>query len=507
MLARVRFSRIGIAEVLILLCCLGPAMLGQESAPKDASAGDLASRVAELDQNLRATQAELEQSRQEMHQLRILLERMEQSLPQMQAANPQPNASVANPPDVAQRVANLEEQQAVIQSQVTQQAQEKVESASKYSVKLTGLLLFNAGYTRGNVDMIDVPELAFGRSPAASAGSIGATMRQTILGLQAQGPDMFGAKSSANVYGDFFGGFANQDFGVNAGVFRLRTAGIRLDWPSTSLVFAQDAPFFSPLAPTSLATLGLPALAWSGNLWTWTPQIRVEHSFQFSDASRLTLQAGVLDPIQADQPTAEASRPPSPGEQSRQPGYAGRVAWKFGGIEGHQSQFGIGGYFSPQRYPLDRRINAWAQTGDFQVPIGQKLELRGEIYRGIGVGGLGGGQFASIISNGDPALASTSIVGLNSIGAWGQLKYRPIQRIEFNAAIGHDNPFAGDLEKFPGSQFGSIFARNQTSLFNVVVNPESSLLLSLEYRHIQSYTISGRGNTADHINLAAGYKF
>src|SRR6185437_13912898 len=131
MLARVRFSRIGIAEVLVCVCCWTSAMLGQESTPKDTSANDLASRVAELDQNLRATQAELEQSRQEIHQLRILLERMEQSLPQTRAANPQPNAPVPNQPDVAQRVANLEEQQTVIQSQVTQQAQEKVESASK----------------------------------------------------------------------------------------------------------------------------------------------------------------------------------------------------------------------------------------------------------------------------------------------------------------------------------------------------------------------------------------
>ena len=99
-------------------------------------------------------------------------------------------------------------------------------------------------------------------------------------------------------------------------------------------------------------------------------------------------------------------------------------------------------------------------------------------------------------------------MGLNSVGVWGQLKYRASSRLEFNGAVGHDNPFASDLERFPTNVVNNpVFARNQTSFMNFIFTPESSLLFSVEFRHIQSYLISGRRSSAEQINLAAGYSF
>lgn len=471
-----------------------------------ASKVGLESRVAALDQDLRTTREELAQSREEIRQLRVILQKLEQHLsaPE-QATTPGPSTAEAGG-DIAHRVQTLEEGQSVLQSQLEQQEQKKVETASKHPLKLTGLILLNTGFNRGNVDNVDVPELALARPVGAANGAFTATLRQSILGLEGTGPIVWGAKSSANIYADFFGGFPIADFGVTAGLFRLRTARIRLDWPKTSLVFAQESPFFSPLSPTSLATLGQPALSWAGNLWAWTPQVRIEHELLSSDTSSLQLQAGILDPIESSLPATQSFRKPSPGEQSRQPGYATRVAWTRHPSEDHPMSFGIGGFLTPQRYTFDRRVNGWAGTADWKIPFGSKFELAGEAYRGNAVGGLGGGQFASFVASGDPALASTRLVGLNSVGVWGQLKYRASSRLEFNGATGHDNPFASDLERFPAAT-NQIFARNQTSFLNFIFTPESSLLFSVEFRHIQSYAISGRRNTADQINIAAGYSF
>ena len=493
--------------VLAFLLSLSLPGQAQQSEPQSRSANnaDLQSKVAELDESLRATREELAQSREEIRQLRLTLENFQQHLAALSPSRPpaQPQNT-----EIQNRVAVMEEEQSVLQSQMAQQEQKKIESKSKYPVKLTGLLLFNAAYTAGSVDSVDVPQFALPQRAGASGGSLSATMRQTILGVEAQGPDLWGAKSSANVFADFFGGFPNEDFGVTAGVMRLRTARIRLDWPNTSLVAAQESPFFSPLSPTSLATVGLPALAWAGNLWSWTPQIRAEHSFRFANSSLLQVQAGLLDSIEPDQPAGTANRQPSPGEQSRQPGYASRISWSRAVSDDRTTTIGLGGYFSPQRYPFDRRVNAWAAAADFQIPIADKFVFSGEFYRGNGVGGLGGGQFNSFVSSGNPAQPATELVGLNSLGAWGQLKFIANSRLEFNVAIGHDNPFASDLERFPTNVFSDIgFARNQTSFVNFIFKPESSVLLSLEFRHIQSYGISGRGNTADHLNLAAGYQF
>lgn len=467
-------------------------------------APDLDSKVATLDQDLRATREELAQSREEIRQLRLMLERLEQRL----VSSEQPQAS--KPPrggDVPERVRELEEKQTVLQSELEQEDQAKVGSASRYNLKVTGMVLLNTAFNRGRVDNLDVPELALPQLPDQSRGAFTATLRQSILGLEGTGPNLWGAKSSANVYADFFGGFPDANFGVTAGLFRLRTARVRLDWPDTSLVFAQESPFFSPLSPTSLATLGQPALSWAGNLWSWTPQVRAEHTLKLSPASSLRVQAGILDPLDSARPASQSFRQPSPGEQSRQPGYAARLAWTNTRSEDHPMTFGIGGFFSSQRYPLDRRINAWAGTTDWTIPLGKRFEFSGEAYRGNAVGGLGGGQFASFVASGDLAQPSTQIVGLNSLGVWGQLKYRASSRLEFNGAIGHDNPFASDLERFQANAINPVFARNQTSFLNFIFTPRSSLLLSLEFRHIASYVISGSRNSADQINLAAGYSF
>jgi hypothetical protein len=508
-LARARSSFCALVLLLSmeLMACAQAAISDRQRS--SSGANDMDSKVAELDDNLRATREELAQSREEIRQLRVLLENLGQNLADINKDKFSPKPAI--PPasvGLGVRVSALEEAESVLQSQVAQQDQVKLESKSKYPIKISGLVLLNAGYTRGSVDSVDVPQFANGPQANSPGGSFSATMRQSILGIEARGPTLWGAKSSANLYADFFGGFSNTDFGVTSGILRFRTGGIRLDWSNTSFVASQEAPFFSPLSPTSLATLGLPALGWAGNLWTWTPQLRVEHTLRLSSYADLKLQAGILDPVLADQPVGHATRQPSPGEQSRQPGYATRISWSHHSNQDRPLALGIGGYFSPQQYPLDRRINAWAGTADFQVPLGRQIEFLGEAYRGKAVGGLGGGQFASFVASSDLGAQSTKLVGLDSLGAWGQLKFKANSRLEFNAAMGHDNPFASELERFPFMASSNVeFARNQTSFVNVIFKPEASVLFSVELRHIQSYPIVGKGNTADHINLAAAYQF
>ena len=500
------YTRILDAFVIVLLALPAVGQTQQQAMEQRTAKVGLDTKVAELDQELRATRDELTQSREEIRQLRLLLEKLEQHLTAPDQANASTPSAAQQGAEIAERVRGVEENQSLIQAQVEQQEQTKVASASKYPLKLTGLILFNTAFNRGNVDNLDVPELALPRPVSAAGGAFTATLRQSIVGLEGTGPTVWGAKSSANVYVDFFGGFPIADFGVTAGLLRLRTAKVRLDWPKTSLVFAQESPFFSPLSPTSLATLGQPALSWAGNLWSWTPQVRIEHALKVSSTSFLQLQGGILDPIDSSLPVSQSFRKATPGEQSRQPGYAARVAWTRTLSQDRPMSFGFGGFYSPQRYPFDRRVHAWAGTADWKIPFGTRFELSGEAYRGNGVGGLGGGQFASFVASGDPAQVLTRIAGLNSLGIWGQMKYRASSRLEFNGALGHDNPFASDLARFPVAN-NQIFARNQTSFLNFIFTPESSLLFSVEFRHIQSYAISGRKTTADQLNIAAGYSF
>lgn len=413
-------------------------------------------------------------------------------------------ASGGQPPD------GLSENEKLLKAQIEEQQQTKVESGSKYRVKLSGLVLMNAFSNRGAVDKVDVPNRAVS---SQDKGSVGATLRQSIFGLQVFGPELAGARTSGNISVDFFGGLAQQPYGETAGILRLRTASAHLDGPNTSIMFGQEAPFISPLSPTSYATLAEPALAWSGNLWVWTPQVVAEHRFHSSDDSFFLVSGGVLAPLTEDIPTddvldrAQAS-PPSPGERGRRPAIGSRLGWQSRAFR-QTLQFGVGAYTSHLRYNFGRATESWAVTSYWQVPLNSRVELSGEAYRGRAVGGLGGGIAQSVVYAGDPLLSTTGFRPLNAGGGWVQLKIRLHPKWETNGAFGQDNVLAGDLRWAPTLQgeYMTPLARNRTAFGNVIFHPKSDLVLSAEYRKIWTYGYIGRPNTADQVNLGAGVSF
>ena len=314
----------------------------------------------------------------------------------------------------------------MLQAKVDEQHQTKVESASKYRVKLSGIALLNLFGNSGTVDNQDVPNLALQRSAVATSGSVGATVRQSEIGLEVYGPTLAGAQASANVNLDFMGGFSNVSNGVTDNLVRLRTATMRLDWSQTSIVGGQDAPFFSPLSPTSFASLGYPAFADAGNLWTWTPQVRVEHRLNVSEADRLLLQGGLLDPLSGEAPSSQYYRTPGGGEQSRKPAVGSRVAWTHGAGD-HALTLGIGGYYSRQDYGAGRTVDAWAGTADWNAPLGNHFALSGEFYRGRALGGLGAAEGRSVLFDGPESNPTSAVIGLDTMGGWTQLKFKATQ--------------------------------------------------------------------------------
>jgi hypothetical protein len=50
-------------------------------------------------------------------------------------------------------------------------------------------------------------------------------------------------------------------------------------------------------------------------------------------------------------------------------------------------------------------------------------------------------------------------------------------------------------------------ARNRTFTGNAIYSPSSSLMFSLEYRHLQSIPVIGAPASTNIIGLGAGYKF
>ncbi|MGH9499143.1 MAG: hypothetical protein ACRD3L_08360 [Terriglobales bacterium] len=414
--------------------------------------------------------------------------------------------AVAPPEALPDRVAALEETTQLLNSKLDDQYQSKIESASKYRVRLSGIVLLNLFSNRGQTDNGDFPSFVTGPN---KDGNFGATLRQSEIGLEAFGPTLAGAKTSANLQADFAGGFANTWNGVDSGLFRLRIARMRMDWPKTAIVVGQDDLFVSPLTPTSFASLAVPALNYAGNLWAWTPQVRIEHRFDLSDQSHVTVQAGVLDNLASEFPSNSYFRSPGPGERSSQPAFAVRTSWTTTSLLGRPLTVGGAGYYSRQSWPFDHYSDGWAGMVDWEIPILPRLSWSGEFYRGRAIGGIGGGISRSVIFEGNPTLPYTAIRGLDSIGGWSQLKFKASSRLEFNAAFGLDNPTSAEVRAGSASQayLGPLLVQNRGGLVNFIFRPRSSLLFSTEYRYLQSFPVASFSNDADQFNIMMGVLF
>jgi hypothetical protein len=485
---------------------------------------DVDRRVQQLETDLRQTRGELSDTRTQLQQVVQELRDLRRQLGAPAASNaaassPAPSAGPtdytgATPPAPGQSIVaskpaetleDVRQNQELIAAQVEEQHQTKVESASRYRVKLSGLILMNAFANSGPVDVPDLANRAFS---GPDKTGVGASMRQTVLGLQVFGPQIAGAQTSGNVAIDFFGGFPQVAYGATAGLVRLRTGSLRLDWKDNSVMIGQESPFIAPLSPTSFASIAEPALSWAGNLWTWTPQLVYEHRFRSTENSWFAVQGGLMMPLTEQVPDTPQYTGIEAGQRSRRPALATEASWNAKAF-GQPVMFGVGAYDSHLKYEFGRQTEAWAVTGHWRVPLGPSFEFSGEAYRGKAVGGLGGGIWQSVGYNGDSAISSTQFRPINSIGGWSQLKYRFSPRWEVNGAAGQDNPFARDVTWANGvrGEFGRLLARNREAFGNLIFHPRSNLVFSAEYRHIWTWPASGVVRTADHVNLGAGISF
>jgi hypothetical protein len=138
------------------------------------------------------------------------------------------------------------------------------------------------------------------------------------------------------------------------------------------------------------------------------------------------------------------------------------------------------------------------------------MEFAGSFYRGLSLGGLGGGAYKDYLFRTDPNNpGAVYYETLDDVGGWAQLKQRATTRLEFNAAFGIDNVPAGQLRPFANTA-NAIYqnlSRNRTYTANVIYSPSAYLLFSLEYRYLLSSPVVGATNAANIIGVAAGYKF
>ena len=473
------------------------------SARSQTQSADVQEQVRRINDAVNRVQAQIDESQRELAELRSQLAGLQGGAATTSASSQeQPGAA-----DLAAAVAGIRETQAIHETQLATLDQAKVESESKYPLKVSGLILMTGSVNTQGVDGAATPTLA-----VHGPGSTAATIRQTIVGLDARGPHLFGATSRADLRFDFFAAAGGTAYGGSTalGILRMRTAHAQLDWQRSTAYFSLDRPLMSPDTPTSLTAVAIPPLAWSGSLWAWNPQVGGSHDFFSDGAVHLRTEAALIFVADPSQLYAAAQSggygPPSTTEQSRWPGAQARLALVHAGEAGG-THFGIGGYVAPHFLPQWKRFNSWAATADFNFPITRYTRVSGNSYYGQALGGLGEGAFKDYVAR--MYHNEWYYRALDDMGGWVQWKQKAGERLEFNEAFGMDNVPAHQVRPYTFTNADSYYnlARNRTITGNVIYSPSAYLLFTLEYRRIASSYVNSPTEFSDVIGLGAGYKF
>ena len=123
----------------------------------------------------------------------------------------------------------------LLQAQVAELAQVKVESTSKMPVKVFGTIHSNVFLNSANPNWLDSPNLVNAAPPDGHTGSFSASLRQTRLGFTVDGPTLRSFRTTGAVAVDFFGGIPGFATGQVMGLPRLLVAFARIENDNTQL--------------------------------------------------------------------------------------------------------------------------------------------------------------------------------------------------------------------------------------------------------------------------------
>ena len=133
------------------------------------------------------------------------------------------SAAASPPTPVSEEQPSPAEVLPLLQAQVAEQAQTKVESNSKFPVRLFGMMVSNTFFNSGEAAWLENPILV---PPAPTnglpSGSFSSTLRQSQVGAAWDGPTVGPFRTSGLLTVDFYGGVPNFRTGQVMGLPRLR---------------------------------------------------------------------------------------------------------------------------------------------------------------------------------------------------------------------------------------------------------------------------------------------
>jgi hypothetical protein len=291
--------------------------------------------------------------------------------------------------------------------------------------------------------------------------------KSTRMGLKMESvgiPGWNGSKSEGVIEFDFQGAFQSR----NRGSLLLRKAYVAIFDNQTKFLAGQDWEIISPLYPK---TLNYTAGACVGNVGYRRAMLRVDHQFDFCNASHLTTQFGITDHVFRDNIEVVPA-------STSWPVIQGRLAYTFG--KGHFDHgkpitLGVSAHLGEQRFTFERterkNLRTWSFNVDFDLPITKKLSFQMEYFLGENLATIEGG----ILQGVDIQRRNT----IRTQGGWAALTYQATKKLQTNLCYMIDDPFNGDVVS--GNADNNLARNYSHCLFvNALCNWSESLMTGFE---------------------------
>ncbi len=355
-----------------------------------------------------------------------------------------------------------------------------------------GLILMNAFHTSAKVNNVDVPQFVLPPDPAdhPDQSASGATVRQSRVTAMALVPSFAGGALAGTLDVDFFGGQQPSSGGRTFPLLRIRRAFAELTWSRTAILVGQESPPIAAVSPSSLASIGFPDFAASGNLWLWIPQIRLSGDLAPAGGVRIGAEIAALAPTSGD-PQGAFLTQPDIAERSDRPFLQGRARARWGAGE-ELGEVSFGGHYGWIVDASGNEIPSKALAFSVWTSIVRGLELRAEGFTGQALAGLGGGGIGqNMVTDGVP---------VRTKGGWAQLNVKPSASWEIGAGAGIDDPDDQDL--------GATSRLRNVAYEGHVHWRYLPLVAGLEVREIRTLYADPVGTrSATHVNLGVGFEF
>jgi hypothetical protein len=371
---------------------------------------------------------------------------------------------------------------------VAQQPIAAEESGIEASVH--GLVLMNAFYTSDDVNNSDVPQFVLPPPAGGSRSTSSATVRQSRVTVSALVAGFAGGALTGVLDVDFFGGQQPSTGGRTFPLLRMRRAFAELTWSNAALLVGQESPPIAAVSPSSIASIGFPDFAASGNLWLWIPQIRLSADLPSKSGVRVGAEVAALAPTSGE-PQGTFLTQPDAAERSGRPYLQGRVRGRWGDGD-RAGEVSFGGHYGWLVDSAGAKVPSKALAVSVWTPLGAGFELRGEAFTGQMLAGLGGGGIGqNMVRDGVP---------VRSKGGWAQLNFRPDATWELGGGGGIDDPNDDDLA--PASRFRNIAFEGH------VIWRQRPAVVGVEARGIRTlYAVPVGTRSAAQVNLGIGFEF